>query len=154
MATLREAIITHLREDTGAGSLVEKLGNDATRIKPRGFITADGTFPQVGVEMAHTTGMSSARPHSNQVVHVYVYTRSEASNVRDWITIDEVIGLVIPRLNSVEPDDFSLTVDEDFKPWEVAFDGFVSRDLFDEVIRADYRWIRFRVFGLRTSTQV
>jgi hypothetical protein len=153
MAVFRQAILQHLREDTGSGSLVEKLGGDATRIKPRGKLLASDTFPAIALEMSYQTGSPRTVPFSQQMVNIYCYTRSEARNVRDWITLDTLVGLVIARLDKVLISDMTTTIDGDFKPFEVRWDGYVSRDLFDEVLRADYRWVRFRTFGVNTSTQ-
>ena len=152
MAIFREALIRHLREDTASGGLVEKLDNTATRVRSKGLIKASSTFPMVGVEMAHTSGSPRMRPHTDQLVNIYVYTRVEATNVPDLITLDEIVGLVISRLNNVEVSDMTATIDDDFKPWVIMFDGYISRDRRDDLIRADYRWIRFRVAGVRTST--
>jgi len=153
VATFRQALITHLREDTGAGGLVTFLDSDTSRIKPSGYLQTEDTFPAVVVEMSYQAGTPNRLPHNEQMFNVYCYVRG-ARNQRDFISLDKLIDLVIKRLHKVEISDFTTTIDEDFKPWEIRWDGYVSQDLWDEVLRADYRWVRFRTYGVRSSTQV
>lgn len=151
MAGTRQAIITHLREDTASGGLVEALGGNTSRIQPKGRIGPDSTFPMVGVMMGQSSGGPRDLPFNERTFTVFAYTRTESRNVRDFVTIDNLLDRAMKRLHGVIVSDLSTTVDEDFKPFEIQYEGFESRDLFDPVIRADCRWRRFRIYGVHST---
>lgn len=153
MASLREAITTHLREDTGSGGLVDLLGGEATRIRPKGTLSADSDFPLVGVSMGRYSSSARRLPFAVQQVEIYAYTRTEARNVRDFVTIDRLLDRAVNRLHKLTEADLSVCPDGDFKLDEIVFAGFLSRDMWDFVIRADYRYAMFEVYGIQSGTQ-